>query len=103
MMIHHGSGNLDTRYLDWTLNELKLPLTWKTGENGATEKQFITRLAQRRRDELYRQAGARPSGLKGRGDFWMGLVEKGDWTLQGDDKGIITPKSGRTVNARNPM
>lgn len=103
MMIHHGAGNLDTRYLDWTCNELKIPLTWKASENNVDEQAFVRRLTQRRRDELYRQAGNRASGLKVRGDFWMGLVEKGDWTLQGDDKGILTPKSGRTVNARNPL
>jgi hypothetical protein len=103
MMIHHGPGNLDTRYLEWTLTELKLPATWKSGDNGTTEQQFITRLAQRRRDELYRQAGNKASGLKVRGDFWYNLVQSNDWSLQGDAQGIITPKSGRTVNARNPL
>jgi hypothetical protein len=103
MMIHHGPGNLDTRYLDWTVNELKLPATWKSGDNGTTEQQFITRLAQRRKDELYRQAGNKASGLKVRGDFWFTLVQNNDWNLQGDAKGIITPKSGRTVNAKNPL
>src|SRR6185295_15804574 len=75
MMINHGAGNLDTRYLEWTLNELHLPATWKAGDNGTTEQQFITRLAQRRRDEMYRQAGNKPSGLKVRGDFWFNLVQ----------------------------
>ncbi|MFN8373749.1 MAG: hypothetical protein U0694_12855 [Anaerolineae bacterium] len=103
MMIHHGAGNLDTRYLEWTLTELKSPATWKPGITVSERVQFIARLAQRRRDELYRQAGNRASGLKVRGDFWMTLVQNGDWNLVGDAQGIITPKSGRTVNARNPL
>jgi hypothetical protein len=103
MMIHHGAGNLDTRYIQWTLDTLGLPTTWKAGENGVSEQAFITRLAQRRKDELYRQAGTRMAGLKVRGDFWMALVEKGDWSIQGDAQGIVTPKSGRTVNVKNPI
>ncbi|NWF69852.1 MAG: chitosanase [Chloroflexi bacterium] len=104
MLIHHGQGNLDTRYIKWVLDNRGLPASWQVGQNGVDERTFITWLAERRRSELDRQATKNNAGgLRVRGDFWWGLVERGDWMLQGDDKGVVTPKSGRTVNVRAPL
>jgi hypothetical protein len=37
-----------------------------------------------------------------RGDFWVEIVQDGDWDLGGDSNGEIEIKEGRRVQARNP-
>jgi hypothetical protein len=78
-----------------------VPPRTKIGENGATEQQLISKLAELRRDSHYRQA-ARDNlpGLKVRGDFWVNLAQHGDWHLQGDADGMIEVKPGARVSVR---
>lgn len=73
------------------------------GTYGATEAQLIGKLAELRRASHYRQAERdNLPGLKVRGDFWVNLIQQGDWQLQGDASGNLTVKTGRVVQVRNP-
>jgi hypothetical protein len=40
-------------------------------------------------------------GLKRRGDFWVDLVNRGDWDLQGNAAGFVYV-NGKPVQVRNP-
>jgi hypothetical protein len=74
----------------------------RPGTNGITEEQLTTYVAQLRKRSHDRQAERdNLPGLRRRGDFWMEMVSKGDWYLQGDDAGNVFPK-GRPINVRNP-
>jgi hypothetical protein len=97
--------NFGTRhgFLGKAEEELRVPSKSRVGQNGVTEEQLITRLAELRRDSHYRQAERdNLPGLKVRGDFWVNLVKAGDWKLQGDAEGKLTVKSGKVVQVRNP-
>lgn len=73
------------------------------GQNGASEEKLISKLAEVRRDLLYRLAERMNlPGLKPRGDFWVELSKKGDWNLQGDAQGMITVTTGKNVQVKNP-
>jgi len=73
------------------------------GQNGASEEKLILKLAEVRRDLLYRLAERMNlPGLKPRGDFWVELSKRGDWNLQGDTQGVITVTTGKNVQVRNP-
>jgi hypothetical protein len=97
--------NFGTRhgFLGKAEEELGVPSKSRVGDNGITEEQLITRLAELRRDSHYRQAERdNLPGLKVRGDFWVNLVNGDDWRLQGDADGKLTVKSGKVVQVRNP-
>lgn len=99
MAINHGRFN---HLLPKAEQELGVPNKSKVGENGVTEQQFIIKLAQVRKDNLYALAAKlNLPGLKGRGDFWVGLVNSGDWNLQGDANGNVNVR-GKIVQVRNP-
>jgi hypothetical protein len=97
--------NFGTRhgFLSKAEEELKVPAKSRAGENGTTEQKLITKLAELRKQSHDRQA-ARDNlpGLRVRGDFWVDLCKRGDWTLQGDANGMLVVKSGRSVQVRNP-
>lgn len=74
----------------------------RVGENGVTEEELIHKVAELRRDLLYRQAERNNlPGLRLRGDFWIELVQRGDWYLQGDEDGYLNVNR-RRVQVRNP-
>jgi hypothetical protein len=99
MAINHGRFN---HLLPKAEQELGVPNKSRVGENGVSEQQFITKLAQVRKDNLYALADKlKLPGLKGRGDFWVDLVSKGDWNLQGDANGNVNVR-GKIVQVRNP-
>lgn len=99
MAINHGRFN---HLIPKTETELGVPNKSRVGENGVTEKTFITKLAQVRKDNLYALADKlKLPGLKKRGDFWVGLVAAGDWNLQGDANGNVNI-NGKIVQVRNP-
>lgn len=82
--------------------ELGVPQKSKVGENGITEKQLITRVAEIRKRSHDKQADRdNLPGLKVRGDFWVGLVNGGDWELMGDANGNISVK-GRPLQVKTP-
>ncbi|MCA9914287.1 MAG: chitosanase [Anaerolineae bacterium] len=72
----------------------------KPGENGITEEQLMTRVAQLRKQSHDRQAERdNLPGLRRRGNFWMALVNTADWHLQGDEFGAVHP-NGRRIMVR---
>jgi hypothetical protein len=80
-----------------------VPLKSPVGSNGISEAQLITKVAQIRKERMYRIADAQNlPGLKPRGDFWVKVVQDGDWNLQGNSDGEVLIKSGRWIQVRNP-
>lgn len=74
----------------------------KPGTNGITEEQLIQRVAELRKASHDKQAKEQGYfGLMKRGNFWMRLINEGDWGLQGDGSGNAYP-SGKTVQVRKP-
>lgn len=62
----------------------------RPGENGITEEQLITRVAQLRKDSHDRQAlRENLPGLSVRGDFWVDRINKADWAFKGDSQGQL--------------
>ncbi len=71
-------------------------------ENGGREEDLIAALARGRKASHDRQAERdNLPGLKVRGDFWVDLVNRGDWNLEGDADGMLEVKPGRRVKVRN--
>lgn len=80
-----------------------VPTKSRIGENGISEQQLIMKVAQIRRDRMYRIADSQNlPGLKPRGDFWVTIAQQGDWQLQGDSQGNVLIKPGRSIQVRNP-
>lgn len=83
-------------------DELGVPSKSRCGENGVSEEQYLAQLADRRKRGHYAQAERdNLPGLKVRGDFWVNLVAKGDWNLQGDGSGQVYVNS-KPVQVKNP-
>jgi hypothetical protein len=71
-------------------------------ENGITETQLIARTAIERQLFLADFAVRKNlPGVRKRGDFWVNLVNAGDWDLQGNDNGHVYVW-GRAVQVREP-
>jgi hypothetical protein len=101
--IHHGNWGVERDYLRPAEQLLGAPIRSKLGENGLTEQQLIRKAAELRRDRLYALAAARNlPGLRPRGDFWVQIINRNDWDLQGDAGGEVEIKSGRKVQVKNP-
>ncbi len=97
--IQHGKYSF---LIPKTETDLGVPNKSRVGENGVTEQQFISKLAQNRRDNLYALAAKlNLPGMQKRGDFWVNLVNSGDWNLQGDANGNVNI-NGKIVQVRNP-
>ncbi len=80
-----------------------VPQKSRVGENGITEQQLIAKVAEIRRDRLYKIADKyNYQGLKPRGDFWVNIIAAGDWGLLGDANGSVLIKSGRIIQVLNP-
>lgn len=100
MAIQHGKYNF---LIPKTETDLGVPSKSRVGENGVTEQQFITKLAQNRKDNLYALAAKlNLPGMQKRGDFWVNLVAANDWNLQGDTNGNVNI-NGKIVQVRNPV
>lgn len=91
---------------DWFVRkaeeQLGIPSGSVAGTNGVTEEQVIKIVTDLRKISHDKQA-ARDNlpGLRVRGDFWVDLVQRGDWNLQGDDGGFVNV-NGRPVQVREP-
>ena len=82
--------------------ELGVPIRSRVGENGTDERTFVKTAANIRRDILYRIATAQGlPGVRKRADFWIQIIQKGDWHLQGNTSGNLNVL-GRTAQVRNP-
>jgi len=98
--IQHGKYSF---LIPKTETDLGVPNKSRVGENGVTEQQFITKLAQNRKDNLYALAAKlNLPGMQKRGDFWVNLVAANDWNLQGDANGNVNI-NGKIVQVRNPV
>ena len=97
--INHGRFN---HLIPKTEDVLGVPSKSRLGENGANEVQFTTTLANVRRDNLYALAEKlKLPGLRNRGDFWVGIVGAGDWSLQGDGGGAVH-FNGKIIQVKSP-
>ncbi|RMG81952.1 MAG: hypothetical protein D6712_15420 [Chloroflexi bacterium] len=98
MGVNFGTGHGFVRLAE---EQLGVPKRSRPGENGITEEQLITRVAELRKKSHDAQAERdNLPGLKVRGDFWMKLIQQGDWGLQGDSNGNINVR-GRLIQVRN--
>ena len=71
-------------------------------ENGAREENLIAALAKLRKRSHDMQAERdNLPGLRVRGDFWVRLVERGDWQLEGDSEGLIEVTPDKRIRVRN--
>lgn len=83
---------------------LGVPERSVVGENGITEEQLITQVAELRQESLALTAERLGiPALKERGDFWMRVIEQGDWQLQGDANGRIEVRPGVFVNVQSSV
>lgn len=97
MGINHGIYH---DYFTETEKALGVPERSAMPANGATEEVYFQRVAKLRQERMYTLADRYGwGGLKVRADFWVNLIAKGDWNLDGTN-GVIEPKAGRTVNTR---
>jgi len=99
MGVNFGTGHGFVRLAE---EQLGVPSRSRPGENGITEEQLITRVAELRKQSHDKQA-ARDNlpGLRVRGDFWVNLVTTGDWNFIGDASGFVNV-NGRNVQVANP-
>ena len=89
-------------FLSAAEQEIGVPPKSRCGENGKREEDLIAALARLRKQSHDRQAERdNLPGLRVRGDFWVNLVNRGDWQLQGDPDGTLEVKQGRRVKVRN--
>lgn len=69
------------------------------GQNGITEQQLMTRVAELRKRSHDRQAERdNLPGLRVRGDFWVNLIKHGDWGMTGAPSGSFNV-NGRIIRA----
>lgn len=74
----------------------------KPGQNGITEEQLIQRVAELRKASHDKQAKEQNLfGLMQRGNFWVRLINNGDWGLQAEPSGTVNIR-GKIVKVRNP-
>lgn len=72
------------------------------GQNGITEEQLITKVAELRKASHDRQADRdKLPGLRIRGDFWVERIKREDWQFMGDAEGVVIV-NGRKIQVRNP-
>lgn len=99
MAIQHGRFN---HLVPKTEETLGVPPKSRVGQNGISEQTFIQTLAQLRQENLHALAvKLNLPGMRPRGDFWVRLVESGDWQLQGDAGGSVNV-NGKIVQVRQP-
>jgi hypothetical protein len=103
MAINHGKTGTEKNYLSVVEETLGVSNKSRLGDNGVREEDFIRRVAEARRDFMYRFANKHNlPGLKLRGDFWINLIGANDWPLMGNDAGLLTLTPGKSVQVRNP-
>jgi|GEM_PF-601492 len=99
MGVNFGTGHGFVRLAE---EQLGVPPQSKPGQNGITEEQLIQRVAELRKASHDKQAREQGFyGLKKRGDFWVRLINNGDWGLLGDANGNVNV-SGKITQVRNP-
>lgn len=100
MGVNFGTGHGFVRLAE---QQLGVQPRSKPGQNGISEEQLIQRVAELRKASHDKQAREQGFyGLKKRGDFWVRLVNNGDWGLLGDASGNVNV-NGKIVQVTNPV
>lgn len=100
MGINFGTGHGFVRLAE---EQLGVVPRSRPGENGITEETLIRKVAELRKQSHDKQAEKdHLPGLAVRGNFWMDLVNRGDWSLQGDVNGFVYPFN-KPIQVRNPF
>lgn len=81
---------------------LRIPFKSCVGTHGITEQALITQIARIRKERLYALAAYGLPGLRRRADFWLELIENGDWDLQGDVNGEVETFNGVFARVKRP-
>lgn len=90
MAINHGAYH---NMLTLAEEAFGVPLKSRMPDNGVDERDFIAKVAEIRQERMHRLADRYGyGGLRVRGDFWVSLVQQGDWGLMGDEHGMLHPK-----------
>src|SRR5690606_38994398 len=83
MGVNFGTGHGFVRLAE---QQLGVPPQSKPGQNGISEEQLIQKIAELRKASHDKQAREQGFyGLMKRGNFWVRLINQGDWGLLGDD------------------
>ena len=99
MGVNFGTGHGFVRLAE---EQLGVPQRSRPGQNGITEEQLIAQVALLRKQSHDRQAERdNLPGLRVRGDFWVDLINRGDWGLQGDGDGFVVV-NGQRIQVREP-
>lgn len=99
MGVNFGTGHGFVRLAE---QQLGVQPQSKPGQNGISEEQLIQKVAELRKASHDKQAKEQNLfGLMQRGNFWVRLVNNGDWGLQSDGSGNVNIR-GKIVQVRNP-
>lgn len=100
MAINHGPRH---DMIGLAEEALGVPSRSRVPDNGVQEVDLIKRVALVRQDRMNRLAEKHNfPGLSVRGDFWVALVNAGDFDLTGDEGGLVKVKAGRWVRVFFP-
>jgi len=95
------SNGINNQLIQLAETALGVPALSRVGENGVSEETMITQLAhiyQQHMQNLAEQMSL--PGLARRGDFWVTLIESGNWQLRGNSLGNLVV-NGRTIYVGN--
>ena len=98
MGVNFGTGHGFVRLAE---EQLGVRPQSKPGQNGISEEQLIQRVAELRKASHDKQAKDQNlPGLMQRGNFWVRLINNGDWGLLSDASGTVNIR-GKIVQVRN--
>ncbi len=98
MAINHGPRH---DMIGLAEQALGVPPKSRMPDNGADERDLLRALARIRAERLNRLADKYGwEGLRGRGQFWLDLIYKGDWDLLGDARGQVEIRPGCQARVR---
>jgi hypothetical protein len=99
MGVNFGTGHGFVRLAE---EQLGVPSQSKVGQNGHSEERLIQRVAELRKASHDKQAKEQNLfGLMQRGNFWVRLINNGDWGMLGDGGGNVNIR-GKVIQVRNP-
>jgi hypothetical protein len=97
MIAEEGLPNVLQHQLNAVDAKLGLPIGWRVGgTDGVTEQQFVTEVATRRHEHA---TSGKAKAV--RAEFWLHTIQHNDWSLRGDDDGMMWA-GGHAVNVRTP-